>query len=284
MMPKIEPRRSVARALRKTIAKELRRARRRLESAGSLGERVHESRRELKKARAALRLVRGSLARRLFEREDSLLREAGRGLSRLRDAQVLLDAARSLDLGRAVALRRLLNAELRRAKAGAPASVKSAVRALARARKDAKSLELGASGWRAVEDGLRGTYRDGRRAMKAAFAGARPEDLHEWRKEAKYLRYELQLLSSAWERPLTAYVDELHALSDRLGEYHDLGMLQEKDAEGSLADEIYERRSALAEQALSLGARLFAEKPKAFARRLRGCWKAARDKKVARSR
>src|SRR5712691_7867861 len=52
---------------------------------------VHEVRRGLKKARGALRLVRGELGERRFDRENRAFRDAGRPLSDVRDAKVLVD-------------------------------------------------------------------------------------------------------------------------------------------------------------------------------------------------
>ena len=51
---------------------------------------VHESRRDLKKLRALLRLARASLGGEIYRRENAAYRDAGRVLSAVRDAGVLL--------------------------------------------------------------------------------------------------------------------------------------------------------------------------------------------------
>jgi CHAD domain. len=57
---------------------------------------VHETRKHLKKARAALRLVRREIGRGLFKRQDHCLRDVGRMISEIRDAEVRLETVRQL--------------------------------------------------------------------------------------------------------------------------------------------------------------------------------------------
>src|ERR1700744_3910364 len=57
---------------------------------------VHETRKHLKKARAALRLVRKEIGRTLFRQQDQWLRDIGRLVSEVRDAEVRLETVREL--------------------------------------------------------------------------------------------------------------------------------------------------------------------------------------------
>src|SRR5215831_10844725 len=57
---------------------------------------VHETRKCLKKARAALRLVRKEIGRGLFREQDHCLRDVGRLTSEIRDAEVRLQTVRQL--------------------------------------------------------------------------------------------------------------------------------------------------------------------------------------------
>jgi len=57
---------------------------------------VHETRKHLKKARAALRLVKKEIGRGLFKRQDHCLRDVGRLISDIRDAEVRLQTVRQL--------------------------------------------------------------------------------------------------------------------------------------------------------------------------------------------
>src|SRR6266436_844746 len=57
---------------------------------------VHEMRKHLKKARAALRLVRKEIGHGLFREQDHGLRDVGRLTSEIRDAEVRLQTVRQL--------------------------------------------------------------------------------------------------------------------------------------------------------------------------------------------
>src|SRR6202030_4228029 len=57
---------------------------------------VHETRKHLKKARASLGLVRNEIGRGLFRQQDHCLRDAGRLISDVRDAEVRLETVRDL--------------------------------------------------------------------------------------------------------------------------------------------------------------------------------------------
>src|SRR6185437_16474643 len=59
-------------------------------------ESVHEARKDLKRARATLRLLREALGNSTYKRENAAIRDAARPLSEVRDGRVLLDALRSL--------------------------------------------------------------------------------------------------------------------------------------------------------------------------------------------
>src|SRR5436190_9313232 len=60
------------------------------------GSPVHETRKHLKKARAALRLVRGEIGHKTWKREDRCLAKAGQLISEVRDAEVRLQTVRQL--------------------------------------------------------------------------------------------------------------------------------------------------------------------------------------------
>ncbi len=53
-------------------------------------ERIHQARKQLKRARANLRLLRDAIGKRAYARENAALRDAARPLSGVRDAMVLI--------------------------------------------------------------------------------------------------------------------------------------------------------------------------------------------------
>ena len=57
---------------------------------------VHEVRKHIKKARAAVHLLKKEIGRGLFKREDHCLRDVGRLISDIRDAEVRLQTVRQL--------------------------------------------------------------------------------------------------------------------------------------------------------------------------------------------
>src|SRR5512132_2901573 len=57
---------------------------------------VHEARKELKRARSTLRILRDAIGKTAYRRSNQRLRDAAGPLSRVRDAKVLLDAAARL--------------------------------------------------------------------------------------------------------------------------------------------------------------------------------------------
>src|ERR1700683_1806158 len=59
-------------------------------------EAVHEVRKHFKRIRAVLRLVRGELGEQIYHRENICFRDAGRPLTEIRDARVLLETLEQL--------------------------------------------------------------------------------------------------------------------------------------------------------------------------------------------
>jgi CHAD domain-containing protein len=45
---------------------------------------------------------------------------------------------------------------------------------------------------------------------------------HEWRKQVKYLRYQLKIVRRSWRTPLDSWRRDLNRLSDLIGLDHDL--------------------------------------------------------------
>jgi CHAD domain-containing protein len=138
--------------------------------------------------------------------------------------------------------------------------------------------------WDLLGPGLKRGYGRGRKAMKRALADPGAENVHRWRKRAKDLWYQLRILEAAWPELLGASVGQAHALADLLGDHHDLAVLAEDLAGRPEAIErepfqraIGRRQDELLSTAAALGQRLYAEKPKAFERRLHRYWRVWRQ-------
>jgi CHAD domain-containing protein len=253
-------------------------------------EAVHGARKDMKKLRALLRLVRGEIGDGVYRRESACFRDAAAELAGLRDADVMLVTLEKLELDDAVSgpVRQALEAHRLRTSAGSrkPAA-KQAIAILTEARARVDEWPLDGDGFDALRPGLRRMYRRGRREFRAMTQEPTVEGLHEWRKRAKELWYDHTLLESLWKPVMGAVGDEAHTLSDLLGDDHDLAVLlawarEHAEAPPELVGAVEARRTDLQQQALELGARLYADRPKVFLRRLEQLWEADREQAPAR--
>ena len=252
-------------------------------------EAVHEARKDMKKLRALLRLARGELGGRVYARENACFRDAARELAGQRDADVMLETLGSLSYlpaGEAWEVRKRIQADRARNgdEGGRKQAARSAVAILKEARGRVSDWPLERDSFDALAKGLERTYRRGRREYEAAMDEPTVESLHAWRKRVKYLWYHHTLLRSAWPPVMEVAGDEAHALSDRLGDDHDLAVLAAwVDENGGAGPEFHaavdRRRSELQAEAFALGVRVYAEKPKAFVKRMERLW-SAREQRI----
>jgi CHAD domain-containing protein len=249
----------------------------------SAEEAVHEARKDLKKLRALLRLARGELGESSFARENACFRDAGRELAAARDSDVMLDTLKALDIPAELGwdLRKEIQAQRAgNGDGGRRAAAAGVVAMLREARGRVDDWPLERDSFAALRDGLERTYRRGRRDFKAVRANPSAEGLHEWRKRVKELWYHHTLLRPLWPPVMQAVGDEAHELADRLGDDHDLVVLagwmrENADADPEFFAAVDGRRAELQAEAMALGARLYADKPSSYVRRLRRLWEAA---------
>jgi len=246
-------------------------------------EAVHEARKDMKKLRALLRLARGELGKETFSRENACFRDAARELAGTRDSDVMLETLGALELPPGVGfdLRKAIEVERRQNGAGERVrAARDAVAILKEARKRVDDWPLQRNSFDALAGGVDRAYRRGRRALKSARREPSVEALHEWRKRVKDLWYHHTLLRALWPPVMAAIGDEAHELSDRLGDDHDLAVLaswvsENAQAGPDLFEAVERRRAKLQAEAFALGARVYAEKPRAFVGRLGRLWDAS---------
>ena len=206
-------------------------------------ETVHAARKELKKARATLRLLRDSLGDSTYKRENAVLRDAARPLSEVCDARVLLDTldklvessgprARVLPLdGFKGALKRKVTDSRRRILEWL-ASLEPQRRALRKADERAARWRVGHHGWNVIGTGLKRIYREGRKAFIVApsrqfwqqtcTSGASRRNIS-W--------HQLQIPQPLWPGLIGELADQAHKLAELLGDDDDLAVLREKALE-----------------------------------------------------
>ncbi len=251
-------------------------------------ERIHDFRKALKQWRALLRLLEpplGDAARTL--RKSA--RELARSLTRTRDAQSALDAIddiekeeHALSKRTLATLRQRLQATKRRRERAThnPVLRRRLRLRLNAAERSAQRWTLDDVDFDTIAAGLTETYRRARRAIPDTWTQATAEELHELRKRVVEHRYQMELVESLWPRFGKLWVEETQRLRSRLGAHQDLAVLAGLAAphrplahwRSRLAPTITKRQSDHAVAAARIAGRLFAERPKAFRRRLSALW------------
>ena len=255
---------------------------------------IHEARKSFKKIRAVLRLVRPVLGS-AYARENARFRDAGRELSELRDAEVLLQSFDQLretfaDQMKSEAFAEIRAAlEQRRMRLGAgdnrlASNVNHVRTILEEVRHQVASWPLDRTGFAAIAPGLRNTYRQGRRARAAAYRSLSGEAFHDWRKRVKDHWYHIRLLQDVWPKGMKSYCGSLKDLAAILGDEHDLVVMKETVADlnggsddtnayGAYLALVDQRQRQLRDAARPLGEWIYAEKPKCLNARLGSYWR-----------
>ncbi len=266
-----------------------------LESPGDdLDEAVHESRKCFKKVRGLLRLIRKEIGEEGYQRENVCFRDAGRLLSDLRDSAVkinLLDDLKedddldlppeSLDSMREALV--IFYHATRQRVVEEENSLAQAADMIQAARHRVEEWPIEDESFSAVSGGLKKVYKRGCNRLEDALEKPSVEVFHEWRKRVKYLWYNVRILRPIWPDLMKTLADEIHDLSDYLGDAHDLAMMQKlvaerplmlpgEDDRDTLIAYLKQQRGKLHTAAYQQGRRLYTESPKAFVNRLEAYW------------
>jgi CHAD domain-containing protein len=267
------------------------------DAALSDAERVHELRKAFKRWRALLRL----LAAPIGEPAEAMRREARelmRSLSGARDAQGALDAVDDLMHGetglsprtqqsirtRLVALR-----DAAESACLTPEAHTAIARHLDRASETLASWPLGEVDFDAVADAVAVTYRRARQLTPDDWQDTDAVHLHELRRRVVEHRHQMDLIEPLWPRVTKAWAEEAQRLRNQLGACQDLSVLTTfigphrplAPWRSRLMPLIAARRAAHLRSASRLAGRLFAEKPKAFRKRIGALWTARKRRKTA---
>jgi CHAD domain-containing protein len=251
---------------------------------------VHDFRAAMKSWRAYLRLIEPFL-----EADDRRWRTEARDLARLlagaRDAQSALDAAG--DVEHHTASHRLstqswesVRARLESLRESAetatltPALRSRIAAALGRADARVERWPLDEVSFTGVAEALCVGYRRARRAIPKDWRAAGAPELHELRQRVVVHRYQMEIVEPLWPRLGQSWVREAQKLRNRLGAYQDLVVLGRYAAphqplarwRSRLHSAISQRQAQQVTAARRIAARLFAERPKAFRRRLEAMW------------
>jgi len=240
---------------------------------------VHGARKRIKESRALLRLARSPLGD-AFDAENAWYRDAANRLSDARDIESVVEALERLRKQTINAdMRKKLTIERRRLARRHARGAQQRIDAVAGEIADARAR---LASWPAIEDrfasigdGAERTLRDGRRAFARAMESPSAERLHDLRKRVKDHWYHVQLLRHLWPDVMKGYASAIEQLSRALGEANDLALAEPLIHDELVREYAGSRRAELEWNALDAASRLFAEKPRAWRKRLRGYWRAA---------
>ncbi len=257
---------------------------------GSFNEDIHKTRKNFKKIRTVLRLIRSHLQEKNFQLENSFYRSAGRTLSDLRDSTVLIQTFDKLlnkselemsnfdfSVFRDFLIEKHKN--ISAAKNKKSMVINSLITDLILARSRVFDWPISGDNFKIIKKNLQRIYEQGQGYMYAVFNESIKENVHEWRKRVKDLWYSMRILSNLWPEIMSPMVILLGKLSDTLGDTNDLFLLKEriitnqskfKDDQHTreLINFIDRRIIDLLRDARSIGRKVYSEDSKYFVGRM----------------
>ncbi|MCH9656232.1 MAG: CHAD domain-containing protein [Planctomycetes bacterium] len=257
---------------------------------------IHEVRKQFKKLRGLIRLVRSGLGGE-YSRLNVWYRDAGRGLSRVRDAESMLESLQKLRerFPDSTCEELFLDFENKFVTRKQKIVDEWIDLDLSKLRDQLKVAYESIEAWKikgkagqVLSQSLKQNYQHGAEALKKLHQNPDDNLFHDCRKRSKYLLYHMKLINESWKPILSAYIVELDLLNNLLGDDHDLAVMThlitgETETFQSSANVnrfqalICQQRQEFQSAALQLADRIYAEKPKAFARRMRVYWTLWRD-------
>ncbi|MBL3655220.1 CHAD domain-containing protein [Fulvivirga sediminis] len=202
-------------------------------------ETIHSLRKSFKRIRAILRLIREKIGKQEYKKQNTFYRDLGRQISDLRDSTSIIEVLddlrikhkkeletdafelplESLTYYRRQATKKQLDQEDKLS------FIQSALYdKLIASEEWIPEIES----FTDLSPSLRRVYKRGKEGLAKSIESKSPQDFHEWRKRAKYLRFEMEVLNRIWPKPMKAFAKELHDITDYLGTDHDLYLLTEK--------------------------------------------------------
>jgi len=258
---------------------------------------IHETRKSFKRIRALLRLIRGTIGEKRFVEENNYYRDIARKISAIRDVQALLEAWKDLkeyapeDIPDETYQQ--VHDFLMHRRRQASYQILQKNRAMDEAleqvrshRQKAIDLPFSGNGLNILAPGLKKVSGKGTKRLKLVKSTPSMEHIHDWRKRVKYLLHHIQLLSICWKEMMDTYAGEIKTLSDHLGLWRDLGLLENCLAQSQeikphidmpvISAMITSYQLKLLHASLSLGEKIYQEKPDNFMQRIHGYWESSK--------
>jgi CHAD domain-containing protein len=264
---------------------------------------VHETRKHLKKARAALRLLSGAVSRDEFARTNKKLRRVADLISHIRDAEVRFQTMRQLSQRLRIEeadivqeAEAFLGLELESFLAAFSDWKEEAACRLKKVRRAMKDWPVDRLTRKQIRETVQQSYKRGRKALQKASKTPTAENFHDFRKHAKELMHQLRILQPLQPPLFEQLGGELATVTDTLGSAHDLAFLETRlikhkrhgtddRAASALSELIGLREKELQRTAAAQGERFYLARPKDFGSRISGAlenWKISNDKPASR--
>jgi CHAD domain-containing protein len=253
---------------------------------------IHEIRRNLKKIRAVLRMVRDEIGYAAYTRENTFFRDLGRMLSEIRSSEIL---HHSLELSRTrfrhkryepvfnqISLQILEKRdEIIRNKIEKEDVLGQIAQKIRSHKNHFDDLLLATDNYSVFLPGLTRIYRHNREYLKKYHDNPEINALHDFRKKVKYLLCQLQVIYPVFPEMLKVYISILDKIGDKLGIYRDLYELQEfiahnfssdinSDHMNKLNREIESIKSRHLTTAMEKSDKFFVSSTKVFVRQMEG--------------
>ncbi|MFN3557361.1 MAG: CHAD domain-containing protein [Bacteroidales bacterium] len=196
-----------------------------------LHENIHEIRLCFKRLRSILRLFRPALSHSDYRRWNEFYRDLSRCLSQMRDQTAcievvtdLLKGRRSPQSQRMLSGYRSLLVQRRKVyfQEDHPRQVfETIVTALKKQEDLLPLMQIEGEAQQVFSKGLVRVYKQARKLYSRCLLQKNDHDLHQWRKQIKYLWYQLVYLTPLWPGMIRAWAAEFQSLSKLLGNQHD---------------------------------------------------------------
>ncbi len=255
---------------------------------------VHETRKNLKRTRALLRLIQPVISKSHFQKENMRLRDIARIMSGTRDIQAMIETILKLQTNFALNTQDLIILPLiqllQKNKKASEKKIKkysheNILKDLKGAQSFFENLSFEQTGIDCILPGLQNIYAKGQQQMQIAYSECSIDAFHEWRKFLQYHWRHIQFISPIWPELFEVKNQQTSEVSEFLGTHNDLSnlidfvnqhtsdMQNKKDTVKfiELCDDWRLEQRKFAEIP---GLRIYAESPEALAARIKAYWQA----------
>jgi len=254
---------------------------------------IHELRKNLKRIRGILRLIRHEVGHGKYHEMNSKKRKIAQQVAALRDdtSQIeLLENMRknigdpSINRTISKAIRQI---ELKRKAVFeqfyAENKHEQVCNQILLSWSETRELDFAGNPDYYILKSLRRIHKRARSSMEISQFLKIDDLYHYWRKQVKYLMYQLMILNLAWPSYFNIYIDELNKLGDLLGNLHDLNLFNDHVINDTLIElkpfqkekilkYIYRKRADLKKLIEKSGDIVFSERSEAFSIRIYDIW------------